>query len=92
MIQGGEERIYCLNAAALTLMAQMGLSARKRQQLAALQEERVWEEEVFLALLAEHVPDLGPHQRRQVLDAGADRGLSGRCAWRRGRHLAFALG
>ena len=71
ILQGGEERRYLLNEEALKLMEQMGLSQVKRQALKGLQCEEVWGAEAFLDYLEQQGPELGPQQRRQVLDAAA---------------------
>jgi len=64
---------YRLNAEALRLLAELGLSAKKQHHLAALLaeqgEELEWNKEEFDAWLETHLPGLGPQQRQRVLDA-----------------------
>jgi hypothetical protein len=70
---GCEKLRYRLNAEALSLLAELGLSAEKQRHLAALLagqgEHLEWSKEEFDAWLETYLPGLGPQQRQKVLDA-----------------------
>jgi len=71
VLRNSSEREYVLNEKAFSLLAKLGLSQVKRQQLQALKGDRVYPEREFLALLASQPMTLGPTQLRWVLDAAA---------------------
>jgi len=64
-------RTFLLNAEAFELLQALNLSARVIAQVKQFPRERELSEKEFIALLDSHLPDLGPQQRRRVLDATA---------------------
>lgn len=85
VVQQSEVRRYRLNTEALDLLAEMGLAASRRRQLAALAasqaEAQEWDEKEFGIWLDQHVPGLGPQQRQQVLDATAIAAYHAQTEW-----------
>ena len=69
MLRNSREREYVLNEQAMLLLEVLNLSRAKRELLQNLVSETVYSESEFFNLLESH--DLGPNQRRQVLDASA---------------------
>ncbi len=64
-------RRFLVNAEALSFMEACGLSALRRQQMEQLPSGTIMEEATMRALLEEHLPGLGPQQRKWLLDAMA---------------------
>jgi len=64
-------RRFLVNAEAVGFMEACGLSAVRRQQVEQLPSGTIVDEATMLALLAEHLPGLGPQQRQWILDATA---------------------
>src|SRR2546422_4178238 len=64
-------RRFLVNAEAVGFMEACGLSAVRRQQVEQLPSGTIVDEATMLALLAEHLPGLGPQQRKWILDATA---------------------
>jgi hypothetical protein len=64
-------RRFLVNAEALSFMEACGLSALRRQQMEQLPSGTIMEEATVQALLEEHLPGLGPQQRKWILDAMA---------------------
>src|SRR5258708_5174751 len=64
-------RRFLVNAEALNVLEACGLSAVRRRQMAQLPGETIMEDATMQALLAAHLPGLGPQQRRWILDATA---------------------
>jgi hypothetical protein len=64
-------RRFLVNAEALSFMEACGLSALRRQQMEQLPSGTIMEEATMQALLEEHLPGLGPQQRKWLLDAMA---------------------
>src|SRR2546428_11744221 len=64
-------RRFLVNAEALSFMETCGLSALRRQQMEQLPSGTIMEEATMQALLEEHLPGLGPQQRKWILDAMA---------------------
>jgi hypothetical protein len=64
-------RRFLVNAEALGYVEACGLSAVRRRQLAQLPRDVRLEETTMQALLEEHLPGLGPQQRKWLLDATA---------------------
>ena len=64
-------RRFLVNAEALSFMEACGLSALRRQQMEQLPSGTIMEEATMQALLEEHLPGLGPQQRKWLLDATA---------------------
>jgi hypothetical protein len=71
VLRGDRPRQFVVNAEALDLARQLGLSALRRGQMAGLPRDQAVGETSFLAWLEEGMPGLGPHQRQWVLDAAA---------------------
>lgn len=69
VLRNGRPRQYLLNAEADRLLERFGLSQVTRQQLAKFPREQVLTEPALEELLATHLPNLGPQQRRWILDA-----------------------
>ena len=64
-------RRFLVNAEAVGFMEACGLSTVRRQQVEQLPSGTIVDEATLLALLAEHLPGLGPQQRKWILDATA---------------------
>jgi hypothetical protein len=64
-------RRFLVNAEALGFMEACGLSAVRRQQVEQLPSGTIVDEATMKALLEEHLPGLGPQQRKWLLDATA---------------------
>ena len=64
-------RRILVNAEALGFMEACGLSAVRRQQVEHLPSETVVDEATMQAWLEEHLPGVGPQQRKWILDATA---------------------
>jgi len=64
-------RRFLVNAEALGFMEACGLSAVRRQQVEHLPSGTIVDEATMQALLEEHLPGLGPQQRKWLLDATA---------------------
>ena len=71
VLRQGRPRVYRLNAEAEGFLARVGLSQVTRRRLACLPRDQFLEEATLQGLLAQHLPGLGPQQRRWVLDAMA---------------------
>ena len=67
----GHALTFRLNAEAYSWLDQVNLSAGVRAQLRQLPQDQALTEELFTALLAEHVPRLGEQPRRAILEAAA---------------------
>jgi hypothetical protein len=67
----GHALTFRLNVEAYTWLEQVNLSAWVRAQLRQLPQDQALPEQVFTALLAEHVPHLGQQHRRAILEAAA---------------------
>jgi len=71
VLRNGRPRAFLLNDAASHWLDQTGLSQVIRQQVARLPHDQIWEEATLEALLDQHLPALGPQQRRWIQDATA---------------------
>jgi hypothetical protein len=71
VLRNGQPRTFRLNAEALGYLEQVGLSAVTRQTLAQLPGEQDLDEASLRQWLDEHLPKLGPQQRKWMLDAMA---------------------
>jgi hypothetical protein len=65
------ERRFLLNDEALGLLSSLRVSARVIGQLDVLPHEQEMGEDEFAGLLDQHLPNVGPQQRKWVLDATA---------------------
>lgn len=71
VLRNGRERSFVLNAEALTILAQLGLSAVQRSRLEKLARDQTLDEAALHTLLDTHLPNLGCQQRKWVVDATA---------------------
>ena len=71
VLRNSAERIFRLNEETWSLLAIFRLPAKVVRRLASFPQDCDLSEAAFLRLLEEHLPDLGPLQRRRVLDAAA---------------------
>ena len=71
VLRNSDERIFRLNEETWPLLAIFRLPAKVVRRLSSFPQDCDLSEAVFLRLLEEHLPDLGPLQRRRVLDAAA---------------------
>ena len=71
VLRNGQPRTFRCNAAALGALEQMGLSVATHHTLARLPREQDWDEASLRQWLEEHLPHLGPQQRKWILDATA---------------------
>lgn len=69
VLAGWQGRRYLLNDEAWAYLDRCGLSPKRRRELTKLPWAILMEESALEALLAEHVPKLGPTQRRWVKEA-----------------------
>ena len=71
VLRNGRPRTFLLNAEAERWLDQTGLSQVIRRQVARLPHDQMWEDATLTGLLEQHLPDLGPQQRRWIMDATA---------------------
>lgn len=71
VLRNSSERRFLLNAEAFELLGSLRVSARMISQLNCLPHEQEFGEREFTDLLDQHLPNLGPQQRKWVLDATA---------------------
>jgi len=71
VLRNGRPRTFLLNAEAERWLDQTGLSPVIRRQVARLPYDQMWDEATLGALLEQHLPDVGPQQRRWIMDATA---------------------
>lgn len=71
VLRGGQELTFCLNEVAFVYLEVCGLSRVKRQALTGLPQNQTFTRVEFEALLNQQLPDLGPQQRRWILEAAA---------------------
>ena len=71
VLWNSSERRFLLNDEALDLLRSLRVSARVIGQLDALPHEQEMGESEFAGLLDQHLPNVGPQQRKWVLDATA---------------------
>lgn len=64
-------RTFLLNIETFELLRALNLSKRVIKQVKQLPREQVMSADQFIALLDSHLPDLGPQQRKRILDAAA---------------------
>ena len=69
VLRHGQPATFVLNCEADRILEVLGVSKVVRQQLTRLPRGEVLDEETMLRLLEEHLPKLGPRQRRCILDA-----------------------
>jgi len=71
VLRNGRPREYLLNAEAEGYLDSFGLSKVTRQQLTRFPRDQVLDAATMAGLLAEHLPSVGPQQRKWILDATA---------------------
>jgi hypothetical protein len=71
VLRNGRARKFVLNAEAMDYLNQVNLSAAVRRELRHLVQDQPLDEARLQALLDVHLPDLGPQQRKWILDATA---------------------
>jgi len=71
VLRNGRPRTFLLNGEAERWLDQIGLSQVLRRQVARLPHDQIWEEATLGALLDQQLPELGPQQRRWIMDATA---------------------
>ena len=71
VLRNGRARKFVLNAAAMDYLNQVNLSAAVRRELTHLVQDQPLDEATLQGLLDVHLPDLGPQQRKWILDATA---------------------
>jgi hypothetical protein len=70
VLLGGSDLLFHFNAQALTLMEQLGISAKWQTRLSAIfGEEQVFTEEQVERVLTSQLPNMGPTVRKNVKDA-----------------------
>lgn len=70
VLLGGSDPLFHINALAITLMEQLGVSDKWRTKLSALLgEEQIWTSEQIERVLTSKLPNLGPTVRKNVKDA-----------------------
>jgi hypothetical protein len=81
VLQGGAPRRFLLNAAAEAWLGQTGVARWVREAIARLPHDQGWTAAELDALLATHLPRLGPQQARWVRDALAVAAYQAQTAW-----------
>jgi len=71
VLWGDRPLVFCLNDLAFAYLESYSFSKVKRKKLARLAREQMYTQTEFEALLKEHLPELGPQQFKQVLEAAA---------------------
>lgn len=71
VLNNSSDRRFLLNDEAFDLLRLLRVSARVIGQLDCLPQKQEWSEGEFAGLLDQHLPNLGPQQRKWVLDATA---------------------
>jgi hypothetical protein len=71
VLRGMRARCFRLNGEAEVFLQQVGLPAKVMEQLSALPQNQDLSERDFTQLLAQHLPALGPQQRKHILEAAA---------------------
>jgi hypothetical protein len=71
VLRPGQEGTYLINARALDWLAQVGVSARVREQVGHLPQDQVVDHATLDGWLATLRPPLGPQQRSRLYDATA---------------------
>jgi len=71
VLRNNRPRRFLVNAEALGYLETFRLSAKRRQQMVHLPRDVPLDEATLQALLEEHLPGLGPQQRKWILDATA---------------------
>jgi hypothetical protein len=71
VLRGGQELTFVLNEVAFVYLEICGLSRVKQKAVTALPHNQTFNRVEFEALLDQHLPDLGPQQRRWILEAAA---------------------
>ncbi len=68
LLWGNREMLFCLNELAFIYLQECGLSQVKQAAVAELPQHQMFIQAEFVALLQEHVPDLGPQQSKWILE------------------------
>lgn len=71
VLRHSKERLFRVNDEMLNLLEEWRLPSKKRQQISFLPHNQDMSLEEFLDSLTQQVPNLGPQQRKKVLDAAA---------------------
>jgi len=71
VLRNHRPRRFLINDEALGYLETFGLSAKRRQEMVHLPRDAPLDEATLGALLEEHLPGLGPQQRKWILDATA---------------------
>lgn len=71
VLRGMRERAYRLNGEAEGFLQQFGLPEKVIKQMKSLPQDQDLSEQKFTQLLDEHLPALGPQQRKHILEAAA---------------------
>jgi len=71
VLRNGRARVFLLNGEAERWLEQAGLSRTIRQQVARLPHNQIWDEATLDVHLDQHLPTVGPQQRRWIADATA---------------------
>src|SRR5207245_6373382 len=69
VLRNGRPRAFRWDERAEAYLERVGLAAKARRRLAGLPPGQLWDEPALEAWLAAELPDLGPQQRKRVLDA-----------------------
>lgn len=69
VLRNFRERVFCFNDEAERFLKEIGLSGRVMKQLKSLPPDQDCSEQEFTQLLDEHLPTLGPQQRKHIMEA-----------------------
>ncbi len=82
VLRNGRERTFMLNAETLVYLERLGLATSHREALwQNLPQDIILDETTVHRLLDEHLPGLGPQQRKNVLDALAVAAYHAQTEW-----------
>lgn len=69
VLWSGQDHMFVLNEEAYAFLEQVSLAKKVIRQLRKLPQEKMLSAEEMEHLLEEHLPDIGPQQRKRVLEA-----------------------
>ena len=71
VLRNSKERVFLINSETLSYLTLFKVSQKVVTPLANLPQNQELSEQEFIKLLAEHIPKLGPLQKKRILDAAA---------------------
>lgn len=71
VLRNSKERVFLINTATFSYLTLFKLSQKVVTPLTGFPQNQELSEQEFIKLLAEHIPKLGPLQKKRILDAAA---------------------